>query len=54
MLTPEGSIKNYNIIMEIIPLPVNNPAGIIRIVIFKKGRKRLFAADLVNFKNNCF
>jgi hypothetical protein len=36
MLTPEGTIKNYNSVMENIPLPVNNPAGIIRIVIFKR------------------
>jgi hypothetical protein len=36
MLTPDGTIKNYNSVMETIPLPVNNPAGIIRIVIFKK------------------
>jgi hypothetical protein len=36
MLTPEGTIKNYNILMENIPLPLNNPTGIIRIVIFKR------------------
>jgi hypothetical protein len=40
--------------MENIPLAENTPAGIISIVILKKGPGMLFFSGLAYFQNNCF